>query len=108
MEAGNNGPMKPVFTKYRLAECVICLVVILFGVLYLNTEILSLWVLLPVFLAAFIAIPVLRYLDENWQLQEKQMDDDMAELIQHEYDHLDGILATMRAIDSKSFVMKKK
>ena len=65
MEAGNNGPMKPVFTKYRLAECVICLVVILFGVLYLNTEILSLWVLLPVFLAAFIAIPVLRYLDEK-------------------------------------------
>lgn len=65
MEAGNNGPVKPVFTKYRLAECVICLVVILFGVLYLNTEILSLWVLLPVFLAAFIAIPVLRYLDEK-------------------------------------------
>ena len=65
MEAGNNGPIKPVFTKYRLAECVICLVVILFGVLYLHTEILSLWVLLPVFLAAFIAIPVLRYLDEK-------------------------------------------
>lgn len=36
-----------------------------------------------------------------------QMDDDMSELIQHEYDHLDGILATMRAIDDKSFVMKK-
>ena len=36
------------------------------------------------------------------------MDDDMAELIQHEYDHLDGILATMRAIDSKSFVMKEQ
>lgn len=35
------------------------------------------------------------------------MDDDMAELIQHEYDHLDGILATMRAIDNKSFVIKK-
>ena len=50
---------------------------------------------------------ILRYLDENWKIQEKQMDDDMAELIQHEYDHLDGILATMRAIDNKSFVMKK-
>ena len=50
---------------------------------------------------------ILRYLDENWKPQEKQMDDDMSELIQHEYDHLDGILATMRAIDSKSFVMKK-
>jgi len=31
---------------------------------------------------------------------------DLAELIQHEYDHLDGILATMRAIDNRSFVMK--
>lgn len=50
---------------------------------------------------------ILRYLDENWEPQEKQMDDDMSELIQHEYDHLDGILATMRAIDSKSFAMKK-
>ena len=48
---------------------------------------------------------ILRYLDENWEPQEKQMDDDMSELIQHEYDHLDGILATMRAIDNKSFAM---
>ena len=49
---------------------------------------------------------ILRYRDENWVSQEKRMDDDMSELIQHEYDHLDGILATMRAIDNKSFVMK--
>ncbi|MBQ6427842.1 MAG: peptide deformylase [Oscillospiraceae bacterium] len=50
---------------------------------------------------------ILRYTDENWEKQEKRMDDDMAELIQHEYDHLDGITATMRAIDNKSFVMKR-
>ncbi len=50
---------------------------------------------------------ILRYLDENWVSREMRMDDDMSELIQHEYDHLDGILATMRAIDSRSFVMKK-
>lgn len=50
---------------------------------------------------------ILRYTDENWEQQEKCMDDDMSELIQHEYDHLDGILATMRAIDNKAFVMKK-
>ncbi len=50
---------------------------------------------------------ILRYRDENWQEQTMRMDDDMAELIQHEYDHLDGILATMRAIDNKSFVMKE-
>ena len=50
---------------------------------------------------------ILRYLDENWAMREKRMDDDMSELIQHEYDHLDGILATMRAIDNKAFVMNK-
>lgn len=50
---------------------------------------------------------ILRYRDENWQEREIRMDDDMSELIQHEYDHLDGILATMRAIDSRSFVMKR-
>ena len=65
MEPEKNGMPKPMFTGYRLAECAVCLAVILFGVLYLNTEIISLWVLLPVFLAAFIAIPILRYLDEK-------------------------------------------
>lgn len=50
---------------------------------------------------------ILRYRDENWASQEKQLADDMLELIQHEIDHLDGILATMRAIDKKSFAMKK-
>lgn len=50
---------------------------------------------------------ILRYRDESWQEQTMRMDDDMSELIQHEYDHLDGILATMRAVDNKSFVMKK-
>jgi peptide deformylase len=43
------------------------------------------------------------YLDENWQPQEWKMEDALSELIQHEYDHLDGILCTMRAIDEKSF-----
>ena len=50
---------------------------------------------------------IVRYLDEHWEKREMRMDDDMSELIQHEYDHLDGILATMRAVDNKSFVMKK-
>ena len=51
---------------------------------------------------------ILRYLDENLEMQEMRMDDDMAVLIQHEYDHLDGILATMRAIDNKSFAIKRE
>jgi len=41
--------------------------------------------------------------DENWVEQVWELEGDMAELLQHEYDHLDGILATMRAIDEKSF-----
>lgn len=45
----------------------------------------------------------LRYLDETWTWREWQVNDGLAELIQHEYDHLDGILCTMRAIDGKSF-----
>jgi peptide deformylase len=45
----------------------------------------------------------IKYLDENWQTQEWNMKDDLAELLQHEYDHLDGVLCTMRAIDEKSF-----
>lgn len=44
-----------------------------------------------------------RYLDENWNLVEQVLEDDLSELFQHEYDHLNGILCTMRAIDNKSF-----
>lgn len=44
-----------------------------------------------------------RFLDEHWQAQEWHLTDDLSELIQHEYDHLDGILATQRAIDNQSF-----
>ena len=47
-----------------------------------------------------------KYLDQNWENQEWEMDSDLSELLQHEYDHLDGILSTMRAIDSKSFKWK--
>lgn len=49
---------------------------------------------------------VITYYDENWEQQSMALEDDLSELLQHEYDHLDGILATMRAIDSRSFVMK--
>lgn len=50
---------------------------------------------------------ILRYLDENREMKALRMDDDMSELIQHEYDHLDGILAMMRTVDDKAFVMKE-
>ena len=44
-----------------------------------------------------------RYLDLNWQPQTLFLEDSLAELLQHEYDHLEGILATQRAIDAHSF-----
>jgi len=44
-----------------------------------------------------------KYKDEHWREQEWKMSDDLSELLQHECDHLDGILCTMRAIDDKSF-----
>lgn len=47
------------------------------------------------------------YLDEQWQPQVWEMTDSLAELLQHECDHLDGILCTMRAIDEKSFKWRK-
>ena len=44
----------------------------------------------------------IKYLDENWQPLEWKMTDALSELLQHEYDHLNGILCTMRAIDATS------
>lgn len=43
------------------------------------------------------------YLDMNWNAQSWEMSDDLSELLQHEIDHLDGVLCTMRAVDNKSF-----
>jgi peptide deformylase len=45
----------------------------------------------------------LRFLDLDWNRQTWKLQDDLSELLQHEYDHLDGILATMRAIDDQAF-----
>jgi peptide deformylase len=45
----------------------------------------------------------IKYKDTNWEDCVMELEGDLSELLQHEYDHLDGILATMRAIDNKSF-----
>ena len=45
----------------------------------------------------------IHYLDENWTPQQWNMDGALSELLQHEYDHLNGVLCTMRAIDAQSF-----
>lgn len=43
------------------------------------------------------------YTDMDWKENTSDFSDDLSELFQHEYDHLDGILATQKAIDTKSF-----
>ena len=45
----------------------------------------------------------IKYLNERWQPMTWTMEDALSELLQHEYDHLNGILCTMRAIDDKAF-----
>lgn len=47
------------------------------------------------------------YLDEHFELRVMHLEGDFSELLQHEYDHLDGILATMRAVDNKSFYLEQ-
>ena len=47
------------------------------------------------------------YKDLQWRDCTLELEGDLAELIQHEYDHLDGILAVQRAIDEKSLRINK-
>jgi peptide deformylase len=46
--------------------------------------------------------------DLDWQEHTLHLEDDLSELLQHEYDHLDGILAVSRAIDAESFCLRSQ
>jgi peptide deformylase len=46
------------------------------------------------------------YRDLKWQEKTAELEGDLSELLQHEVDHLDGILATQRAVDLKSFAVR--
>ena len=48
------------------------------------------------------------YRDLDWNRQEMLLKGDLSELLQHEYDHLDGILAVSRAIDEQSFALRSQ
>ena len=48
----------------------------------------------------------IQYRDLNWNQNAMDLEDSLSELIQHEYDHLDGVLAVSRAIDSKFFALR--
>ena len=50
----------------------------------------------------------IRFRDLDWQEQTLSLTDDISELLQHEYDHLDGVLAVQRAIDDKSFALRSE
>jgi peptide deformylase len=44
----------------------------------------------------------MRFFNDRWEEEVWDLADDLSELMQHEIDHLDGILATSRALDEQS------
>ncbi len=46
--------------------------------------------------------------DLAWNQHVWEPEEDFSELLQHEYDHLDGILAVQRAVDEKSFRINRR
>ena len=48
------------------------------------------------------------YRDMEWTEKAMILEDDLSELLQHECDHLDGILAVSRAIDQFSFALRSQ
>ena len=48
------------------------------------------------------------YRDMEWKTQKMRLEGDLSELLQHEYDHLDGILAVSRALDERSFALRSQ
>ncbi len=50
---------------------------------------------------------IIHYTNMDGQPCSMELEGDLAELLQHEYDYLDGILAVMRSIDSHSFYLKE-
>ena len=50
----------------------------------------------------------IRFRNLKWKEEEILAEGDLSELLQHEYDHLDGILAVCRAIDGRSFALRSE
>ena len=50
----------------------------------------------------------IRFRDLSFREHTMTLVDDLSELLQHEYDHLDGILAVSRAIDGRSFALRRQ
>jgi len=50
----------------------------------------------------------IRFRNLQWGETEIYVEGDLSELLQHEYDHLDGILAVSRAINGQSFALRSQ
>ena len=50
----------------------------------------------------------IRFRDMDFQEHTMNLEDDLSELLHHEYDHLDGILAVSRAMDGRSFALRNQ
>ncbi len=46
--------------------------------------------------------------DLEWEKHSMVLEEDLSELLQHEVDHLNGILAIQRAIDNRSIILKNQ
>jgi peptide deformylase len=49
-----------------------------------------------------------RFRDLEWNDRVMTLTDDLSELLQHEHDHLNGILAVSRAMDGRSFALRSQ
>ncbi|RPJ19774.1 MAG: peptide deformylase [Desulfobacteraceae bacterium] len=50
----------------------------------------------------------IRFRDLGFQEHTMKLEDDLSELLQHEYDHLDGVLAVSRAIHGQAFALRSQ
>lgn len=48
------------------------------------------------------------YRDMSWKEQQLSLTGDLAELLQHECDHLDGVLAVSRAVSPQAFALRSQ
>ncbi len=48
------------------------------------------------------------YWDMDWREVQEDLRDDLSELLQHEVDHLDGILAVSRAVGPRAFALRSE
>jgi peptide deformylase len=51
---------------------------------------------------------VMTFRDENWAEHSQQIEGQTSELLQHEIDHVDGVLAVSRAINGASFALQSE